>query len=95
MNRVVALLIVAYDIADDKRRRKIANELQNFGERMQQSVFECDLTDTQFADLRMRLGRLIKESEDSIIYYPVCEACESKIQRVGGIRPLKEAFLSF
>ena len=39
--------VVSYDISDDKRRTKIHNTLKSYGQRVQYSVFECDLTDTQ------------------------------------------------
>ncbi|MGV2391312.1 MAG UNVERIFIED_CONTAM: CRISPR-associated endonuclease Cas2 [Microcystis novacekii LVE1205-3] len=44
--------VVSYDISDDKRRTKIHNTLKSYGQRVQYSVFECDLTDTQYAKLR-------------------------------------------
>ncbi|MCA9742068.1 CRISPR-associated endonuclease Cas2, partial [candidate division KSB1 bacterium] len=37
------LLLVSYDIVDDKQRTKLAKRLQNYGQRVQYSVFECDL----------------------------------------------------
>ena len=37
-------LVVSYDIHDDKRRNSIHKVLKNFGERIQFSVFECDMT---------------------------------------------------
>jgi len=41
--------VVTYDIEDDKKRRRMSEELLNFGGvRVQKSVFECRLTPTQF-----------------------------------------------
>ena len=37
------VFLVAYDIPDDGTRTQVANELENWGDRVQYSVFECDL----------------------------------------------------
>lgn len=42
------LYLISYDIAVDKRRTKIAKLLEGFGQRVQYSVFECDLTTKQY-----------------------------------------------
>jgi CRISPR-associated protein Cas2 len=47
-------LVVSYDIHDDKRRNRIHKVLKNFGERIQFSVFECDLTKDQLSACSMR-----------------------------------------
>jgi len=47
-------------------------------------VFECSLTATQYAKLRNRLNKLIKEQEDSIRFYFLCECCQQKVERIGG-----------
>ena len=52
--------IVTYDIPEDKRRTKIHNILKSYGQWVQYSVFECDLTQTQYAQLRSRLAKLIR-----------------------------------
>ncbi|PSB01135.1 CRISPR-associated endonuclease Cas2 [Merismopedia glauca] len=76
--------VVTYDISEDKRRTKIYNILQSYGQWMQYSVFECDLTETEYAKLRSRLSKLIKPEEDSIRFYSLCACCQKKIERIGG-----------
>lgn len=71
--------VISYDIKDDKRRLKIAKTLEDYGTRVQYSVFECILTDEYLNRLKRRLERLIKVEEDSIRYYKLCNACRSKI----------------
>jgi CRISPR-associated protein Cas2 len=71
----VMYIVVSYDIADDKRRNKVMNELKNYGTHVQYSVFECDLSSTQVREMKMKLRKLIKQSEDSIRYYFLCKGC--------------------
>jgi CRISPR-associated protein Cas2 len=51
---------------------------------MQYSVFECDLTQTQYAKLRHRLSKLIEAETDSIRFYFLCQCCQGKVERIGG-----------
>ncbi len=74
--------IVAYDIADDRRRVKIATILEDYGVRVQYSVFECDITDKQFGLLQKRLVRYIKEG-DSLRIYRICTVCKERIRFFG------------
>jgi CRISPR-associated protein Cas2 len=48
-------VVISYDISDDKRRTKIHSILKSYGQWVQYSIFECELTDTQYAKLRSRL----------------------------------------
>jgi CRISPR-associated protein Cas2 len=77
-------VVISYDISEDKRRTKIHKILKSYGQWMQYSVFECDLTDTQYAKLRSRLRKLIKDDEDSIRFYFLCACCQGKVERIGG-----------
>ncbi|RKY04682.1 CRISPR-associated endonuclease Cas2 [Candidatus Poribacteria bacterium] len=76
-------VVVSYDIRDDKRRQKICDELKNYGDHVQYSVFECDLTEEQIKELQSRLGKLINRRQDSIRYYFLCGRCASRIQIQG------------
>jgi CRISPR-associated protein Cas2 len=81
-------LVVSYDIHDDKRRNRIHKVLKNFGERIQFSVFECDLTKEQLLCMQHALKRIIKEEDqDSVCFYHLCDSCQRKIDRIGGIIP--------
>jgi len=74
---------VSYDISDDKRRRRVAKTLQEFGYRVQYSVFECRLVGSQLAELRLRLNGLVDINEDSIRIYPLCNECLGKVKIIG------------
>jgi CRISPR-associated protein Cas2 len=77
-------LVVSYDIPEDKRRTKVHSVLKSYGQWMQFSVFECDLTPTQYAKMRSRLAKLIKPDTDSIRFYFLCQCCQGKVERIGG-----------
>ncbi|MDY6781067.1 MAG: CRISPR-associated endonuclease Cas2 [Cyanobacteriota bacterium] len=77
-------IVISYDIPEDKRRTKIHSILKSYGQWMQYSVFECDLSATEYAKLRARLERLIEPETDSIRFYSLCECCQGKIERIGG-----------
>lgn len=47
--------VIAYDIVDDRNRNRIANFLEKHGQRVNYSVFECMLTDSQFEKVKNRL----------------------------------------
>ena len=72
-------VVVAYDVSDDRRRRRIVKILEKIGVRVNYSVFECMLTDAQYEKLRADIGRKIKPREDSVVYYPICVDCYTKI----------------
>lgn len=80
-------VLVSYDIKEDKRRTKIHNILKSYGEWVQYSIFECELTETQYAKLRYRLSKLIDHDTDNIRFYFLCRCCQGKIERIGGEMP--------
>ncbi|NJR39369.1 MAG: CRISPR-associated endonuclease Cas2 [Leptolyngbyaceae cyanobacterium CSU_1_4] len=77
-------LVISYDIPEDRRRTKIHKILKSYGQWMQYSVFECELSETQYAKLRSRLSQLIKPDQDSIRFYFLCSCCKDKVERIGG-----------
>ncbi len=81
-------IVVSYDISEDKRRTKIHKILKSYGQWVQLSVFECHLTDTQYAKLRSRLSKLIQPNQDSVRFYFLCGCCQGKIERLGGEQPM-------
>jgi len=75
--------VIAYDIPDDKRRNKIARTLEGHGERVQYSVFECQLKGKQFTALWKELGELVQPAEDSLRAYRLCPICAKWTKTVG------------
>ena len=59
--------LVAYDVADPKRLRRVHKKLLGFGDPLQYSVFRCDLSDVERTKLREELVRLIHHTEDRVL----------------------------
>ena len=74
--------VVSYDIPDNKKRLRAAKTLLDFGDRVQESVFECRLENDRLGRLIKRLEKIAGE-EDSILIYAVCAKCEENLVRLG------------
>lgn len=59
--------IVAYDISDTRRWRRVFKTMHGFGEWLQLSIFQCRLSFRRRAELEAQLRPLIKEGEDHIL----------------------------
>ena len=66
------LCLVAYDIADDRRRYRIDRLLKGYGRRVQKSLFECHLKTSQLNELQSHLTHRMDERQDSILICPLC-----------------------
>ncbi|MBC5797775.1 CRISPR-associated endonuclease Cas2 [Sphaerospermopsis sp. LEGE 00249] len=77
------LYVIAYDIPDDKRRKKIADVLEGYGQRVQYSVFECQLNTEKYNDLRRRLRKIVKLEEDNVRFYPLSRYTLSQVEAWG------------
>ena len=75
--------IVSYDIPDTPRRTKIAKILEDFGERVQFSVFECVIDHDLLEKMVDRLDKVAKTNEDKIRIYALCGNCERVIKIIG------------
>ncbi len=73
------LVIIAYDIPDNKRRREVFRYLKNFGEPRLRSVFECWVDSATFAQLQRGLVWIVESGEDSVRCYLLCAHCERRI----------------
>ena len=78
------LVVVAYDIADDRRRVRLHTLLLGYGEAVQESVFECVLSARQRRALQRRVGRIVRPDVDRVRYYTLCAACAGKIEDGAG-----------
>src|SRR4051812_48850274 len=79
--------LVAYDIADAKRLRKVARACEDFGLRRQLSVFFCRLTPTDLVRLRSRLFDVIDPGKDQVLFVPLCKRCAGLVDTLG--RPVE------
>jgi len=60
--------IVTYDICDDRRLRKVFTTMRNWGDHLQYSVFECQLTSSDMIQLRDELRKIIHHNEDQVLF---------------------------
>lgn len=82
------LVVIAYDVntettAGRKRLRQIAKQCVNYGQRVQNSVFECLLDAAQCRALQAKLREIMDESQDSMRFYYLGNRYESKIEHFG------------
>lgn len=77
------LVIVAYDIANPRRLQRVARHCEDFGIRVQYSVFECRLPADEFARFWSGLRELIDEEEDRVVAYRICANCAREILAAG------------
>lgn len=74
-------VLVTYDIENDRRRTKIHKILEGYGSSVQFSVFECFISDEDYAEMRRQLQRLLDANhpEDSVRYYVLCRTCVERV----------------
>ena len=82
------LVLITYDVstqnaAGKTRLRKVAKECVNYGQRVQNSVFECILDASQLLLLKERLVSLINEKEDSLRFYYLGNKYQTKVEHFG------------
>ena len=77
------LTLIGYDIADPKRLARVARVCEDFGVRVQYSVFECRLDETEFTAFWLRLLEEINEAEDRIVAYKIDARCARETMTAG------------
>jgi CRISPR-associated protein Cas2 len=82
------LVLVSYDVmtsspGGQKRLRKVAKECTNYGQRVQFSVFECNIDPAQWANLKAKLESIINYDQDSLRYYYLGSNWKNRVEHVG------------
>ncbi len=77
------LTLIAYDITDQKRLHKVAQVCEDWGVRVQYSVFECRLEADAFDRFWQELKDKIDEAEDRLVAYKICLNCARDIRCAG------------
>lgn len=82
------MVLVTYDVrtdsADGRRRlRRVARACEDWGQRVQFSVFECDLDPAQWTALRAKLMNTINPEEDSLRFYMLGREWRRRVEHVG------------
>lgn len=65
--------VICYDIANPRRLGRVARLLEGYGERVQESVFECRLDGDHLRRLKAELAREIDGERDRVRFYAMCE----------------------
>jgi CRISPR-associated protein Cas2 len=81
------LVVVTYDVPDDKRRLKLAKLLEGYGRRVQYSVFECFLTLEEMRQLHGKVERRVKVAEDNVRFYWISADAMERVLTVGSAPP--------
>lgn len=87
-SEVAMLVLITYDVntedPDGRRRlRQIAKQCVNYGQRVQNSVFECLLDAAQCRSLQAKLCKIMDTERDSLRFYYLGNQYESKIEHFG------------
>ena len=82
------LVLITYDVNTEtvsgkKRLRKVAKQCENYGRRVQNSVFECILDQAQSLVLKQSLIDIIDENVDSLRFYYLGNKYQTKVEHVG------------
>lgn len=82
------MVLITYDVRTDtpggqKRLRKVAKECCNYGQRVQNSVFECIMDAAKCREVKSKLLKIINEDEDSIRFYYLGNNYKTKIEHYG------------
>lgn len=82
------LVLITYDVSTEtyagkKRLNKVAKYCLKYGQRVQNSVFECSLNSSQFRNVVNDLENMISKDEDSIRFYNLGDHYQNKITHIG------------
>jgi CRISPR-associated protein Cas2 len=76
-------ILAFYDIRNEKRLNRVAKVMEDYGERVLKSVFECTISRENFEAMWARIEKIIDKTTDSVIYYFLCDRCASKVEAFG------------
>lgn len=84
------MVLITYDVdtiseTGAKRLRKVAKVCQDYGQRVQNSVFECRLTEAQFVLLRNKIENIINMELDNVRFYFLGNNWNNKIETLGKV----------
>ena len=77
------LTVVAYDITDPKRLARVAKVCEDYGVRVQYSIFECRLDEDEFTDFWLKLLEEIDDDEDRMVAYKIDARCAKETLTAG------------
>ena len=81
------LVIVVYDIPDNKRRKKLSDFLEGYGRRVQYSVFECFISLDEMKMIYEKIKKRVKSEEDNVRLYWISSESVSRSLSIGSDVP--------
>jgi CRISPR-associated protein Cas2 len=87
----VMWIVVCYDVNTEtregrKRLRRVAQVCKNYGQRVQKSVFECQVDEMKYEQMRKRLLKEIRLELDNLRMYRLSEPREKRVEEYGSTR---------
>jgi CRISPR-associated protein Cas2 len=83
--------VICYDIADPVRLRRVAKVLEAFGDRLQYSVFVCDLSRSEAIDLKEAVIAIMKSTADSVVLIDLGNLTDARFDVIGTPRRFPRA----
>ncbi len=82
------LVLITYDVntedaAGRTRLRKVAKQCVNYGQRVQNSVFECQVDSVQYRQIKAILEGIIDKEKDSLRFYNLGDKYKNKVEHMG------------
>ena len=82
------MVLITYDVSTEseagkRRLQKVAKQCQNYGQRVQNSVFECILDPALLKQLKSKLEKIIDVEKDSVRYYYLGDEWRNRVEHVG------------
>ncbi|NLB56748.1 MAG: CRISPR-associated endonuclease Cas2 [Lentisphaerae bacterium] len=82
------MVLITYDVSTINRQgqsrlRRVAKACLDYGQRVQNSVFECDITPAQWVELKHRLLKIVDLNEDSLRFYFLGSNWQRKVDHFG------------
>lgn len=87
------LIVVTYDVSTEtaagrRRLRRVAKVCESTGQRVQKSVFECQVNEMQLEQLERRLLGEIQKTEDNLRIYRISESAQVSVKEFGVFRSI-------
>jgi CRISPR-associated protein Cas2 len=85
---IAMMVLITYDVSTEseggkRRLRRVARACRDYGQRVQYSVFECELEPAQWVKLRARLLKEIDQKQDSLRFYQLGSTWKHRVEHVG------------
>ncbi len=82
------MVLITYDVNTEtkegrSRLRRVAKTCVDYGQRVQNSVFECNITPAQYEEIKIKLRKIIDEETDSLRYYLLGKNWKNKVESMG------------